>query len=302
MFTATATLMLPSTVTGSWPRPRWFDVSMWGRPLDTCMMDVRFREKFQDALAVVISEQERAGHHYPLQRWAGFEGDYLQPEETRAPWLHYPPGTLLNEIYTAWRWPHVVGKIEHRPLDYPKIWRIAQGKAKKPVRFGTCCSQVMALFLDIHTPKYKDKREVVWDMAQAMNKELRALRDAGCRLMQIEEPTLHFMANTFGKDHEQVKFMVDAYNRKVELLNDMEIWITTCCGYPNMHRVMDYTSYAASLELDIERCKGDVWTLEMKDRGQRDLELFEPLKHDLKKKICVGAVSHSSEEHKSELQ
>ena len=94
MFTVTADLMLPSTVTGSWPRPRWFDVSMWGKPLDTCMMDVRFREKFQDALAVVISDEERAGldilthgdfhcdedlagrswHHYPLQRWAGLGG------------------------------------------------------------------------------------------------------------------------------------------------------------------------------------------------------------------------------------
>ena len=112
MFTATADLILPSTITGSFPRPHWFDVSMWGRPLDTCMLDIRFREKFQDALAVVISDQERAGldilthgdfhvdedmagrawHHYPLQRWAGFEGDYLQPEETTAPWLHYPPG------------------------------------------------------------------------------------------------------------------------------------------------------------------------------------------------------------------
>ena len=44
----------------------------------------------------------------------------------------------------------------------------------------------MALFLDIHTPKYKDKREVIWDMAVAMNKELLALRDAGCRCIQIE--------------------------------------------------------------------------------------------------------------------
>ena len=86
MFTVTANTILPCTVTGSWPRPRWFDVSMWGRPLDTCMMDVRFREKFQDALATVLSDQERAGldilthgdfhcdddmagrswHHYPL--------------------------------------------------------------------------------------------------------------------------------------------------------------------------------------------------------------------------------------------
>jgi 5-methyltetrahydropteroyltriglutamate--homocysteine methyltransferase len=234
----------------------------------------------------------RAWHHYPLQRWAGFEGDYLQPEETRAPWLHYPPGTLLNEIYTGWRWPHVVDQIEHRPLDYPKIWRIAQGKTPKPVRFGTCCSQVMALFLDIHTPKYRDKREVVWAMAEAMNKELRALRDGGCRLMQIEEPTLHFMANTFGKDHEEVKFMVEAFNREVEGLDDVEIWIHTCWGNPNMQRVMEDTSYAASLELYLERCKGDVWTLEMKDRDQKDLELFEPLKHGLKKKICVGVVSH----------
>jgi 5-methyltetrahydropteroyltriglutamate--homocysteine methyltransferase len=60
----------------------------------------------------------------------------------------------------------------------------------------------MALFLDIHTPKYKDKRQVIWDMAEAMNKELLALRDAGCRCIQVEEPTFHFMANTYGQDHE----------------------------------------------------------------------------------------------------
>src|SRR5208283_4039238 len=33
-------------------------------------------------------------------------------------------------------------------------------------------------------------------------------------------------------------------------------------------------------------------TLEMKDRNQKDLELFEPFKNDLKKKVCIGAVSH----------
>jgi len=61
MFTATANLILPSTTTGSFPRPRWFDICMWGRPLDTCMLDIRFREKFQDAMAVMVSDQERAG-------------------------------------------------------------------------------------------------------------------------------------------------------------------------------------------------------------------------------------------------
>jgi 5-methyltetrahydropteroyltriglutamate--homocysteine methyltransferase len=59
-----------------------------------------------------------------------------------------------------------------------------------------------------------------------------------------------------------------------------------------MQRVMENTSYANSIEIYLERCRGDVWTLEMKDRYQADLELFEPFKHDLKKKICIGAVSH----------
>jgi len=104
MFTVTKDMMLPATVTGSWPRPRWFDIGMWGRPIDTCMMDVHWREKFQDALSTVISDQERAGldlitlgdyhldedfagrswHHFPLQRWTGFTGDRMQPDETTA--------------------------------------------------------------------------------------------------------------------------------------------------------------------------------------------------------------------------
>jgi 5-methyltetrahydropteroyltriglutamate--homocysteine methyltransferase len=312
MFTTTADTILPCTVTGSWPRPRWMDMSMWGQSLDTCMMDVRFREKFADALAVVLSDQERAGidilthgdlhcdedyagrawHHYPLQRWAGFAGDHLQSWQTRSPWLKYPSGTMLNEIYTGWRWPRVVDKIEHRALDYAKIWRIAQAKSRKPVRFGTCCSQVMGLFLDIHTPQYKDKRQVLWDMAEAMNKELLALRAAGCRCIQIEEPCLHFMANTFGKDHEDVRHFLACYNREVQGLDDVEIWIHTCWGNPNMQRVIENDSYAASMEMYLHEARGDVWTIETKDRGMREIELLGPLMKGSKKKICVGAVSH----------
>lgn len=314
MLTATKDLVLPATTTGSWPRPRWFDLSMWGRPLDTCMMDVRFREKLQDALAVVVSDQERAGldvvthgdfhldedmagrswHHYPLQRWAGLEGDHLQSEKTRSPWLRYPPGTLLNEIYTGWRWPFVTGKIEHRPLGYAKLWRMAQGRTDKPLKFGTCCSQVMGLFLDIHTTKYKDQREVYWDMAVAMNAELLALRNAGCRCIQIEEPCLHFMANTYGAGDDMVKFLLECYNREVEGLDDCEIWTHTCWGNPNMQRVIDDDSYAASFEMYMEQARGDVWTIETKDRNFREIELFGRYKGKLPKKVCIGVSSHRS--------
>ena len=133
-----------------------------------------------------------------LQRWAGFAGDYLQSEETRSPWLRYPPGTLLNEIYTGWRWPRVVDKIEHRPLDYAKIWRMAQSKTAQPVRFGTCCSQVMGLFLDLHTPKYKDQQR--GDLGHGGGDEQGAAGAARRRLQVHPDrgADLHFWANTYG--------------------------------------------------------------------------------------------------------
>ena len=37
--------------------------------------------------------------------------------------------------------------------------------------------------------------------------------------------------------------MVECYNREVQGLDDVEIWIHTCWGNPNMQRVMEDTSY-----------------------------------------------------------
>ncbi len=59
-----------------------------------------------------------------------------------------------------------------------------------------------------------------------------------------------------------------------------------------MQRVIDDDSYAESLELYMNECRGDVWTVEMTDRDFREIELFGELKGKLPKKICIGAVSH----------
>lgn len=316
-FTATADLMLPATVIGSWPRPSWFTESMWGRPLDTAMMDTRYREQFQDALAVVISDQQRAGldiltngdyfldadfagrawHHYPLQRWLGLEHDELQPADTRSPLLGAEQGTLLQEIYTSWRWPIVTGKIRpnpRNPLEYAKIWRMAQARASKPVKFGTVSAQVMAQFLDSHTPEYRDDawRQFVWDMASAINMELRELAASGCQVIQVEEPTIHFTSAYTPEDRETLEFLVEALNHEIAGLEDCEVWIHTCWGNPMMQRVYDKTSYREAIELYLDRVNCDVWTVEMKDRGGADLELFGNWRETLNKKIAIGAVSH----------
>src|SRR6187455_952703 len=317
MLTATKDLMLPATVTGSWPRPRWYDKGLWGRPLDTALLDVHFREQFLDAHSVVIADQQRAGldiltngdyhldedfagrswHHYPLQRWKGFEHEELQYEGSRDRLLEFPAGTLMNEIETTWRWPRVVGKVEHdprNPLEYAKLWRIAQARAGKPVKFGTCSSQVLSIFLDSHTAEYDldDKKQLIWDMAGAMNIELRQLAASGAKVIQIEEPTIHFVAAFYPDQTEMLEFLVDAFNHEVRGLDDVELWIHTCWGNPNMQRVIENDSYQASFDLYLEALKGDVWTVEMTDRQFRDIELFGRLKGRLPKKVAVGVVSH----------
>ena len=110
--------------------------------------------------------------------------DMTPAQRTRSPLLSYPVGTMLDSIYKTWRWPRVVGRVEHdpkNPLEYAKIWRIAQQAAaagEKPVKFGTCSAQVLAFFLDSHTPDYDldDKRQLIWDMAEAMNNAVDAAR------------------------------------------------------------------------------------------------------------------------------
>ena len=319
-FTATKDLILPATVTGSWPRPRWYSMNLCARPLDTAMMDPWYREQFTDAHAIVVSDQMRAGldilttgdyhldedvagrswHHYPLQRWKGLEHEELQTEKTRSPLLSYPAGTMLDSIYKTWRWPRVVGKVEHdprNPLEYAKIWRIAQQAAAtsgRPVKFGSCSAQVLGFFLDAHTPLYSldDKRQLIWDMAEAMNRELRQLADSGCRVIQVEEPTLHYMARYYPEQKEFIDFLVEAFNREVEGLEDVEIWIHTCWGNPNMQKVFSDESYANSMEIYLERLKGDVWTIEATENNLRELPLFGSWKDRLKKKIAVGVISH----------
>ena len=87
---------------------------------------------------------------------------------------------------------------------------------------------------------------------------------------------------------------VEAFNREVEGLDDIELWIHTCWGNPNMQRVIDNDSYKESFELYMHALKGDVWTVEMSDRNFREIDLFASLRGRLPKKVAVGVVSHRS--------
>src|ERR1700674_5126136 len=54
-------MILPTTITGSYPRPLWSDRSLAGRSFKSALGDSLFREQYLDAVASVIAEQEAAG-------------------------------------------------------------------------------------------------------------------------------------------------------------------------------------------------------------------------------------------------
>ena len=125
-----------------------------------------------------------------------------------------------------------------------------------------------------------------------MNLELRQLAASGCKVIQVEEPTLHFMARYSPDKKELLDFLVDAFNREVAGLEGVEVWIHTCWGNPNMQKVFSDESYANSMEIYLERLKGDVWTIEATENNLRELPLFKNYRDRLKKKIAVGVISH----------
>jgi 5-methyltetrahydropteroyltriglutamate--homocysteine methyltransferase len=309
MLTATKDLMLPTTVTGSWPRPRWYTGNLYERPYSTGLGDVEFREQHLDAVATVISDQELAGldiltngdYHldfdiagrswfsYPSERLSG-TSEY--DTETTAGWT-YPIGTWLNEIVGGWKYHAIVDKIGPRvPLEFAKVWRVAQSRTTKPVKFGTIAADLASTVLTVKTDVYDDdKRELMWDLAGILNAELRELVAAGCNVVQIEEPAIHSAA-AWGADEATLDFYVDLFNYTVEGL-EAEIWCHTCWGNPGaQHCFQPSITYEASMEIFLERINADVWTIESKHNGHSLLPRFAEFKGKLNKKIAVGMISH----------
>ena len=53
--------ILPTTMVGSYPRPRWFHYQLLGRDIRVAFKHVDHAEAFADATRVVIQDQEAAG-------------------------------------------------------------------------------------------------------------------------------------------------------------------------------------------------------------------------------------------------
>jgi 5-methyltetrahydropteroyltriglutamate--homocysteine methyltransferase len=188
---------LLSTVVGSHPQPDWLiDREMLGSRLPP---RVRAREIWRvaepylqqaqdDATTVAILEMERAGIDIVSDGESRRES-YSNRFATALDGIDLDnPGTALDRTGHANPVPRIVGPIRHtRPVMVRDV-RFAGERASRPLKITipgpfTMTQQAQNDF-------YPDEESVAVAFAAAVNTELRALKDAGADIVQIDEPYL----------------------------------------------------------------------------------------------------------------
>src|SRR5215471_4290483 len=86
MLKATAGKVLPTTITGSLPRPSWYTENLGIKSFLDAMVISRFREQYVDALSVYLREQEVAGLDIVTDGDCRFDQDVGGQS-----WTSYPP-------------------------------------------------------------------------------------------------------------------------------------------------------------------------------------------------------------------
>src|SRR2546429_7596907 len=220
MLKATAGKPLATTIIGSLPRPSLYTENLGTKSFVDAMSSNKFREQYTDALGVYLRDQEVAGldivtdgdcrfdqdvggqtwTSYPPRHMSGFEATHPQLARAGAGGIGFPRGHILHDYLEARVMPKIVGPVGRGRLQYTAMWKVAQRMTKRPVKFGTILPELLAA--SVADDHYKDPVERTWALSEALNAELNALADAGCPVIQMEEPQIHMVparGKAFGK-------------------------------------------------------------------------------------------------------
>ena len=310
MYKASADIVLPTSIIGSLPRPSWFTESLESRSFLHSMSSSVFREQYEDTVSVHLKSQEMAGldictdgdaHYdeqvaggswqsYPVFHMDGYEVENPRPTVYKVGNVAWPRGHILHDSLEGRVMPAITGPVGRGNLQYAAMWKAAQRLSSKPIKFGTITPELLAASTPDHY--YKDPVERTMALSDALNEELNELADAGCPVIQMEEPQIHMTpvrGPLFGKLDE--KALVEVFNNTTRGLRDKtEVWCHTCWGNPSQQRIFrDVQSYQPTLEW-MNQVAADVLTFETCSSGPGDLEAIGSIIED--KKIAIGVIDH----------
>jgi 5-methyltetrahydropteroyltriglutamate--homocysteine methyltransferase len=292
------------------PRPSWYTENLGTRHFLEAMVTRRFREQYEDALTCYLRDQELAGLDivtdgdcrfdddvggqswtaYPPMHMSGLTRDNPLPTPAGRGGIWFPRGHILHDYLESRVMPVITGPIGRGNLQYAAMWKAAQRFTEKPVKFGAVSAEIISFAVqDRH---YKSVPDRMFAIAEALNEEYHELADAGCPVIQIEEPQIHLIAVRKIQDSViNPKLMVEVFNRTVKGLRaKTEVWAHSCWGNPSQQRMFaEVQSYKPALEA-YNTVDADVITFETCSSGPGDLKAIGERIKD--KKIVIGVIDH----------
>ncbi|BBD71943.1 methionine synthase [Sulfodiicoccus acidiphilus] len=256
--------LLPTTVIGSYPRPKWLREALRLRSTGR-MKEEELREAFDDSVQVVLREHGLAGVDVPT------DGEMRRDEmveffaERLGGFKFYGPVRVWGANY--YRKPSVVSKVSYREPMLVDEFKYASSVSYTPnLKVTITGPYTMADWS--YNEYYKSKEELAHDLAKVMNAEMKSLVEAGAKVIQVDEPAIH-------THKSEVDWAVHVVNESVKGIN-VKVVLHVCYG--------DYSIIFPKLnELLVDQVN-----LALKNYDYEPIKLLK--RYRIEKEIGVGVI------------
>ena len=300
--------ILPTTMIGSYPKPRWYQrYNVHGRDLlEWWKLEENF-QAYRDATAACIKDQEIAGldivtdgqmHFdeyggaigsfvwYWYERLGGFSKAKLpnpiareiekeeNPDLSQAAWMHDWGGTA------------VTGEVGRGiPARLGEMYEIARGLTDKPLKVSVGAGPPNLTFhVDFNAPgsKYDDARRLAEDLVPVFNQDLKDLVARGAEFIQIEDLGAWRLAWD-----DSATWVIDVLNAWIDGVDAKIAWHSCLgAGYGNTFRTVE-----DALPRVLERWQGvdvEQYALDFALRDMADVHALKEIAPG--KEVQVGVI------------
>ena len=276
--------MLPTSVIGSYSFPHWLD-AVRDLAAKGALTAAQAEEAHDNAVKSVIKDQEMAGVdvitdgeirretmvYFFSKRIHGFDFQHSKMHAigNLDPSIQMSDPVIVDKV----RWDQSLNMDKH--FDFLKRHAVAGTKV--------CVTGPQMLAKRATNDYYKDERELVFDLADVLNKELKSLVAAGCDFIQIDEPV-------WVGSPQDMPWLVESFNKLVAGVN-AKIALHVCYGNYQLKKL--FTGQYADLFPTILKTSTSQLLLEFAVSDGVGLELFQQYKTD--KEIAVGVIDVKDE-------
>jgi 5-methyltetrahydropteroyltriglutamate--homocysteine methyltransferase len=276
--------LLPTSVIGSYSFPRFLD-QVRDLGIKGVLTPDQVQEAHDNAVKSVIKDHELAGVdiitdgeirretmvYFFSKRIHGFDFEHtkLHPIGNLDPSIQMPDPVIVDRV----KWQQSLNMDTH--FKFLKEHTTALTKV--------CVTGPQMLAKRATNEFYKDEKELIFDLAGILNKELKGLVAAGCDFIQIDEPV-------WVGYPQDMPWLVETFNKLVEGVN-AKIALHICYGNYQLKKL--FKGQYAELFPAILETQTQQLLLEFAVSDGVGLELFQQHKTD--KEIAVGVIDVKDE-------